>query len=166
MSAIPGGGREVHVPAGELAVSNDPREVLTTSLGGSGLVVLVHDAGVRVGGLLHFMLPGSAPAGDPRVTQPGRYCDTGVPLLFQSAYALGAARERLVVRVAGGGQLLAGGPAMDLGKRNYLALRKLFWKNGVEINAERVGGQAARSVSLLIFSGEIVVAEDGVENLL
>ena len=41
----------------------------------------------------------------------------------------------------------------DIGKRNYLALRKSLWKAGILLASEAVGGNRSRTVFLEIGSG-------------
>jgi chemotaxis protein CheD len=81
------------------------------------------------------------------------FADTGVPLLFRRAYEYGAEKRRLVVRVAGGAQVMDREGVFNIGKRNYLALRKILWKAGVLVQAEDVGGNASRTVRLEVGSG-------------
>jgi chemotaxis protein CheD len=117
----------------------------------------VWDPAVRVGGMLHYMLPDSQLSPEKARRSPGMFCDTGVPMLFRTAYELGAAKHRLIVKVAGGSQLLDEAGIFNIGKRNYLALRKLLWKNGVLISAESVGGSLSRTLKLNVATGEVSV---------
>ena len=43
----------------------------------------------------------------------------------------------------------------DIGKRNYLALRKILWKAGILLAGEAVGGGNSRTVRLEIGSGRL-----------
>jgi chemotaxis receptor (MCP) glutamine deamidase CheD len=54
------------------------------------------------------------------------------------------------------------GPAgFDIGKRNYLAIRKILWSNtGMFINAEDVGGSAARSLYMIWPTEPVTVRSD------
>lgn len=140
-----------------LAVSNTPSDVLVTHSLGSCIGVAIWDPVARVGGLLHFMLPDSSASPEKAEALPAMFCDTGVTRLFFGAYELGAAKRRLIVRVAGGSQLIGGPGPLSIGKRNYLALRKLFWKNGVVIEKEHVGGCTSRSMTLDLDTGEVTV---------
>ena len=45
--------------------------------------------------------------------------------------------------------------AFDIGKRNYLALRKILWKAGILLAGEAVGGGTSRTVRLEIGSGRL-----------
>ncbi len=147
----------VVVDIADLAVSNDPTETLVTYSLGSCIGVVVHDPATHVGGLLHYMLPESQLAPEKARVSPAMFCDTGVPKLFHAAYALGASKQRLVVKIAGGSQLLDDNGTFNIGKRNYLALRKIFWKNGVLIAAEHVGGSLSRTLRLDVGTGVVTV---------
>jgi chemotaxis protein CheD len=81
------------------------------------------------------------------------FADTGVPLLFRRAYALGADKRRMVVRLAGGAQVMDAAGVFDIGRRNYLAARKILWKAGVLVQGEAVGGTASRTVRLDVATG-------------
>ena len=43
----------------------------------------------------------------------------------------------------------------NIGKRNYMVLRKIFWKNKIMITKEDVGGTANRTVSLDVATGVV-----------
>ena len=49
----------------------------------------------------------------------------------------------------------------NIGKRNYLALRKILWKAGVLVQAEDVGGNASRTVRLEVGSGRFWLRGSG-----
>lgn len=136
-------------------------ELVTYALG-SCIAVAVWDPAVRVGGLLHFMLPDSTVdrQGQGR-DHPYRYADTGVPLLFREAYQQGADKRRLVVRLAGGAAVVNDNGLFSIGKRNYAALRKILWRAGVLVHAEDVGGTLSRTVRLEIGSGRMLVRTAG-----
>ncbi|MBU0639184.1 MAG: chemotaxis protein CheD [Planctomycetes bacterium] len=141
------------VDIADLAVSNDTDTTLITYSLGSCIGVAIWDPDAKVGGMAHFMLPESKLSPEKAKHNPGMFCDTAIPKLFRSAYELGAVKKRLVVKIAGGGQLLDDSGTFNIGKRNYLALRKIFWKNGVMIDGEDVGGAASRTVRLYVKTG-------------
>ncbi len=151
------------VDIADLAVVKDPATLLITHSLGSCIGVSIWDPVSHVGGLLHYMLPDSKISPAKAASNPAMFCDTGVPKLFRSAYELGAAKARLIVKVAGGSQLLDDKGAFNIGKRNYLALRKIFWKNGIMIRAEDVGGSVSRTMKLAIGSGDVSIKSRGGE---
>ena len=138
----------------DLKVSDDLESVLVTYSLGSCIGITVYDPVVRVGGMLHFMLPESNL--DPVKAQknPYMFADTGVPFLFKNAYKLGAKKQRMKVIVAGGAQVLDQKGFFNIGKRNYMAVRKLFWKNNVMIDYEDVGGSSNRTLKLAVKNGQ------------
>lgn len=151
------------VDIADLAVSNDPNFTLVTYSLGSCIGVTIWDPQTRVGGMLHYMLPDASINPEKAKTIPAMFGETGIPLLFRSAYALGAVKTRLVVKVAGGAQLLGDSQLFDIGKRNYLLLRKLLWKNGVLIDKEDVGGSVSRTIRLDIGTGRFTMRRGGEE---
>lgn len=143
----------------EMAVSNDPDELLVTYALGSCIGVALWDPEARVGGLLHAMLPTADLDRERAMRNPERFVDTGVPTLFKACYRLGAAKHRLVVRVAGGASMVGNGgnDTFQTGKRNLLMFKKLLWKNGVLLKGEDTGDSVSRTVTLDLTTGEYLV---------
>ena len=162
--SVAGGKHKAHgfmgllvVDIADLAVSKDSDTTLITYSLGSCIGVSIWDPVARVGGLLHYMLPESSLAPDKAKNNPAMFCDTGIPKMFRAAYELGAIKKRLSVKVTGGSQLLDNNGTFNIGKRNYLALRKIFWKNGVMIDGEDVGGSISRTLRLNLANGEVIL---------
>jgi chemotaxis protein CheD len=153
----------VVVDIADLKVTNDANAALITYSLGSCIGVALWDPVAKVAGMLHYMLPESSISPEKAESNPAMFCDTGVPKLFKAAYELGAVKRRLVVKVAGGSQLLDDKGTFNIGKRNYLALRKIFWKNGVMIAAEDVGGSISRTMRLEIATGIVTLKTRGQE---
>ncbi len=151
------------VDIADFQVANDPRATLVTYSLGSCIGVAIWDPNVRVGGLLHYMLPESALSPDKAKSRPAMFADTGIPALFRATYELGAGKKNLIVKIAGGSQLLDDSGTFNIGKRNYIMLRKIFWKNGVLIDAEDVGGSTARTVRLDVATGRFTIKSHGRE---
>ena len=149
------------VGIGDCQVSKDPQGSIVTYALGSCIAVIIHDAAAGVGGLLHFMLPESSLDPVKAAKTPFLFADTGIPALFRSAYQLGADKKRLKVTVAGGAQIMDPQGTFNIGKRNCLAMRKIFWKAGVLIHGEYVGGQISRTVRLDVGTGKIMLREAG-----
>lgn len=158
--------RERVVGVADLCVSADVDVRLVTYALGSCLGVTVYDATARVGGMLHVMLPTGSIDPDKMAENPSMFVDSGVPALFKECYKLGARKERMVVRVAGGSHTGATDEddRYQIGKRNLLALRKLLWKNGVMLHAQDTGGiQVSRTMWLDIGTGQVSLKVNGAE---
>jgi len=150
------------VGVSDMKVSNDFESVLITYSLGSCIGITIYDNVARVGGLLHFMLPESSLDLTKAEKNPYMFADTGIPLLFKSAYKLGAKKQRMKVIVLGGSQVLDQKGFFNIGKRNYLATKKIFWKNNVMIDYEDVGGSSNRTVKMSIKNGENLIKVSGV----
>ncbi|MBM4333035.1 MAG: chemotaxis protein CheD [Deltaproteobacteria bacterium] len=152
---------KVIVGIADMRVANDPESTLITYALGSCIGVALYDPAVKVGGLLHYMLPESQL--DPAKAQknPCMFGDTGIPLLFREMYKWGAEKRRIVVKVAGGAQVMDPTGYFNIGKRNYTSLRKTLWMNSILIEAEAVGGNVNRTVYLEISSGKVWVKTSG-----
>jgi chemotaxis protein CheD len=144
---------QVIVGVGDMKVANDPSAVLATYSLGSCIGVAVYDPEVRVGGLLHYMLPESKIDREKAQKNPFMFGDTGIPYLFKTAYQYGAKKNRMRVIVVGGAQILDQNDLFNIGKRNHALLRKMFWKNKVMIHYEEVGGTVNRTLKLEVGTG-------------
>jgi len=94
--------RRFIVGIGEFAVSNDRESQIVTHALGSCVAICLWDPVAGVGGLIHILLPDSLINPPRALQQPAAFADTGIPLLFRTAYAYGVAKERCVVRLVGG----------------------------------------------------------------
>lgn len=149
------------VGVADMKVSNHSESTLITYSLGSCIGVVVYDGVARVGGLLHFMLPESHIDPEKARRNPWMFADTGIPLLFKEAYKYGAEKARLVVKIAGGSQIMDDKGFFNIGKRNYAAMRKIFWRNNVLIKAEDVGGMINRTVRLEMATGKVWMKTSG-----
>jgi len=150
------------VGVGDMKVSSNPEDVLATYSLGSCIGLIIYDPVVSVGGLLHYMLPESSLDGNKAKKNPYMFGDTGIPLLFKTAYQLGAKKNRIKIMVVGGAQILDQKGLFNIGKRNHAVLRKMFWKNNVMVDFEEVGGSCNRTIKLAIETGEAWLKTSGV----
>lgn len=154
---------QLTVDIADIKVSNDPECVIVTYALGSCIAVMLHDPARRIGGMIHYMLPLSDTSPDKAKLKPAMFADTGIPLLFEEMYKHGCDKRDLVVKVAGGGALYDDKGMFNIGQRNYTVLRKLFWKNGVIIKAEDVGGAKSRTARLWVGTGKVTISSQGEE---
>ncbi len=145
------------VDIADYVVTNDPSTALITYSLGSCIGVTAWDPETHVGAMIHFMLPDSALSPDKAKANPAMFANSGIPRMFKEAYQMGASKRRMIVKVAGGSQLLDDSGTFNIGKRNYVMLRKLFWKNNILINSEDVGGSKSRTISLSIATGTVTM---------
>ncbi|MBN8524100.1 MAG: chemotaxis protein CheD [Planctomycetes bacterium] len=151
-------GQRWVIGIGGLEVRCAPAGVIITHALGSCIGVAVHDPYAHVGGMLHAQMPSSAKSPDLARSDPGRFVDLGVPLLFQRAVEAGADKRRLRIAVAGAANMSAvANPLFDIGQQNLTALRKALWRLGALIAAEETGGSIPRTFSLDLATGATTV---------
>ena len=145
-----------------MAVSNDSGAELVTYSLGSCIGITIYDAVKKVGGLLHVMLPDSKIDAAKAISSPYMFMDTGLPRLFHAAYNLGADRNRLLIKVAGGAQLMDEHRVFNIGGRNFEALTDLLARNGLGMHAHDVGGMVSRTLRLDLTNGNVTIKCPGV----
>lgn len=151
------------VGVSDMKVSDDAQVSLITYSLGSCIGVAIYDPVVHVGGLLHFMLPDSNLDKAKAEMNPYMFADTGIPALFKASYKLGAEKKRMRVVVVGGAQVLDQKGFFNIGKRNHMAVRKIFWKNKVMVDYEDVGGNVNRTIRIDISNGDMWLKVSGQE---
>lgn len=141
----------------DICVTDNSEDNLVTYSLGSCIGATVYDPVAKVGGMIHYMLPLSKIAPDKAKLKPGMFADTGIPTLLKKIFSMGAQKDRLILKVAGGSELLDQKKFFNIGERNYLVLRKILWKNNILIKAEDVGGNLSRTLRLCIDTGKVTV---------
>lgn len=149
------------VGVADMKVSNNPAESIITYSLGSCIGLVIYDPVVKVGGMLHYMLPESSIDKEKAAAKPYMFADSGIPRLFKTAYSMGAVKQRLKIYAAGGAEILDQKGFFNIGKRNYMALKKMFFKNNVIIDKQDIGGNINRTVRLEIATGDIYVKTSG-----
>ena len=145
----------------ELLVSDVQSDVLITYSLGSCLGVSVFDPVARVGALAHFLLPMSKLDPAKAKDTPTMFVDTGTITMLEQLYALGARRERLEIKAAGGASPIDVNDRFGIGKRNLMVLRKVLWKNDLLLGPHDCGGTLPRTLTLNLSTGETVVTIQG-----
>jgi len=157
---------DITVDIGEIKVTKNPSDRLITYSLGSCLGVAIYDPVAKVAGLLHAQLPQSSLNREKALAMPSVFVDTGIPLLFEKAYALGAEKRRIILKLAGASSKKDTDEFFKIGERNYIMARKLLWKNQVFISGEDVGGNIARTISIDAATGLVTIRSGGMEKIL
>ncbi len=149
--------QRVVIGVGDMAISNNNLVTLSTYALGSCIGVVAYDPGVKVGGILHMMLPDSSISPDKAAVQPAMFADTGLPLFFRSLTGLKADRSRLRIIVTGGACVLASHDNFKIGERNTKATLDFLAANGFRVRQQVTGGTTNRTVHLEIASGDMIL---------
>jgi chemotaxis protein CheD len=147
--------QRVVVGVGDMAVSNSTGVVLSTYALGSCIGVVAYDPVVKVGGILHLMLPESKISPDKAESQPAMFADTGLPLFFRQMTGFKAMTGRMRLFVAGGASVLSGVDPFAIGARNTRATLEYLKSQGFAVRRTEVGGNINRTIHLEMASGNV-----------
>ncbi len=145
MSVAPRQNR-LHVIQGQYQVSDQPDIVLSTILG-SCVAACLRDPTAEVGGMNHFLLPGSGNGGG----EANRYGVHLMELLINGLLQMGARKNRLEAKVFGGAQTMA--QFSDVGRQNGIFAEQFLRDEGIRIVNSSLGGASGRKVEFWPVSG-------------
>jgi chemotaxis protein CheD len=158
--------KNIVVQVSDARVSKDPSAVLVTYSLGSCIAVSLYDASAKIGGMIHYQLPDSSMDTERAKKDPFMFADTGLEILIAKLGEMGAVKKRLDVKIAGGAAMASGPKGFDIGKRNFLSLRKVLWQHGIFLSGQDIGGDAPRNMYLDIETGTVLVKIQGQEKKL
>lgn len=155
------GNAEIQVGIADYKVANSPHRLITLGLG-SCVGVALYDPVMKVGGLLHIMLPDSTQFSN--VTKPAKFADTGIPLMIDDIKRRGGSPTRLTAKLAGGAQMFSGMDekfVLNIGQRNSAMVREILSRIGIRILAEELGGNRGRTMIFDTASGQVTIRTIG-----
>lgn len=140
--------------------------VLITYALGSCIGLCFHDPKLRLGALLHVMLPLNMETGR---AHPLKYADTGIRETLKQMEARGASRSRMTVKIAGGAKMfeIAGGGGLgNIGQRNIESVHAILKRENIRLLAENVGGSVARTLLFDVASGQGCIRSYGQKDII
>jgi chemotaxis protein CheD len=146
-----------------MLISDNPNDVLVTYSLGSCVGLSLYDPELRLGGIIHCMLPLSSIDKAKADANPFMFADAGISKMLQTLFNMGAVRRRLVAKAAGAAAPLDEKGLFRIGERNHAVMRKILWKNEILLAAEAVGGTAPRTMYLRICDGKLTIRSKGTE---
>ena len=144
---------------GEWAVSDDSERQLVCLGLGSCVAFCAYDETVSIGGMAHMVLPDSNHG--KRGGAGAKFVDLAIPLVIDEMEKLGAQRRRLKIHLVGGAQMLNSptmSESMMIGQRNVQSAHSALTELRLQVASEDTGGDAGRTVSLAVASGELNIS--------
>jgi chemotaxis protein CheD len=131
------------------------RDMLIVTVLGSCVSACIRDRSTGLGGMNHFMLPDGGDTGP--VSASMRYGTYAMEVLINDLLKAGARRETLEAKVFGGGAVLRGFTAMNVGERNAAFVTSFLKTEKIPILAEDLNDVHPRKVYFFPRTGKVLV---------
>ena len=137
-------GNKITVGIADMKLAKGSGILITYALG-SCIGLCFHDPRIKLGALLHVMLPLNM---EPGRANTMKYADTGIRETLKKMEAKGASRSRITAKIAGGAKMfeVSGGNLGNIGQRNIESVRLNLKREGIQLLKEDVGGSVARTL--------------------
>jgi chemotaxis protein CheD len=134
------------------------KDMLIVTVLGSCVSACIRDRVTGLGGMNHFMLPdgGGSDSNSP-VSASMRYGTFAMEVLINDLLKAGARRENLEAKVFGGGAVLRGFSAMNVGERNAAFVLSFLKTEKMRVVAEDLNDIWPRKVYFFPRTGKVLV---------
>ena len=132
------------------------KDMLIVTVLGSCVAACIRDRVSGLGGMNHFMLPDGGD-GDTLVSASMRYGTYAMEVLINQLLKAGARRENMEAKVFGGGAVLRGFTAINVGERNAEFVLKYLRAEKMRITAEDLNDIYPRKVYFFPRTGKVLV---------
>lgn len=131
------------------------RNMLIVTVLGSCVSACVRDRVSGIGGMNHFMLPGSDE--NDLVSPSARYGVYAMEILVNHLLKLGAQRRNLEAKIFGGGKVLRGFTTKTVGESNAEFVQHFLQNEGIQITASDLLDIYPRKVYFFPQTGQVLV---------
>ena len=152
--------KKISVGIADMKITRQEGILITYALG-SCIGVSFYDPMIKLGALLHIMLPEKGKASDSNVF---KFADSGVKETLRKLTAFGATKRRLVVKIAGGAKMFemkGGGGLGTIGERNAQNVKRILMAEGLRVTSEDTGANYARTMLLDVATGQVYIRSAG-----
>ncbi|MCI9568381.1 MAG: chemotaxis protein CheD [Lachnospiraceae bacterium] len=152
--------KELKVGIGDMKFTRGDSRIITYALG-SCIGITFYDPFLKLGALLHIMLPSRSDLNDPKVF---KYADSGIHETIRKLTAFGMMKNRTIVKIAGGAKMFEMKGSSDfgnIGQRNAAMVKKILMEEKLRIVAEDTGGAYARTMLLDVSNGDVIIRTVG-----
>lgn len=147
---------------GEFYFTN--KDMLIVTVLGSCVSACIRDRVTGVGGMNHFMLPDTGGDTDNPVSASMRYGTYAMEVLINELLKAGAKRENMEAKVFGGGNVLRGFTAINVGERNAKFVLDYLKAERMRVIAEDLNDIYPRKVYFFPKTGKVLVKKLKVEH--
>jgi len=147
----------IRIGMAEMVISKIPTTITTTV--GSCIALCMYDPIMRIGGMVHIVLPINPSCEEKEMKQ--KYADTAVMALFTALILEGADKKRIRAKIAGGANMFQKldlkCKALDIGRSNTEMTKEKLAEFHIPLIAEDTGGNYARRIEFDTDSGKMTV---------
>ena len=152
--------KKISVGIADMKMTRQEGILITYALG-SCIGVSFYDPMIKLGALLHIMLPEKSGAKDGNVF---KFADTGIRETLRKLTAFGGSKSRMVCKIAGGAKMFemkGNGGLGNIGERNAQNVKRILMAEGLRVTSEDVGANYARTRLLDVTTGNVYVRSAG-----
>lgn len=132
------------------------KDMMIVTVLGSCVSACIRDRVTGVGGMNHFMLPDSGDGTSP-IAASMRYGTHAMEILINDVLKAGAKHEHLEAKVFGGGSVLRGFVAINIGARNAQFVKSYLHAEKIRVLAEDLDDIWPRKVYFFPRTGKVLV---------
>lgn len=151
--------KKISVGIADMKITRQEGILITYALG-SCIGISFYDPMIRLGALLHIMLP-QKQGTDTNVL---KFADSGIPETLRKLQAFGAMKTRMVCKIAGGAKMFemkGPGGLGNIGERNAQMVKMTLMKEGLRVTGEDTGANYARTMLLDVGTGKVSIRSAG-----
>ncbi|MES2296623.1 MAG: chemoreceptor glutamine deamidase CheD [Pseudomonadota bacterium] len=134
-----------------------PKDMLIVTVLGSCVSACIRDRVTGLGGMNHFMLPDGGGDANSPVSASMRYGTYAMEVLINDLLKAGARRENMEAKVFGGGAVLRGFTAINVGERNAAFVINYLKTEKMRVVAEDLNDVWPRKVYFFPRTGKVLV---------
>jgi len=154
-------GNVIKVGMADLKIAKAPDSLTTLGLG-SCIGLTLFDPVLKVGGMVHYMLPDSTKLKNN--SNIAKFGDTGIKELYRLMIAEGASPRRMVAKIAGGAKMFEVSGLSEVGNvgdRNTQEAKIILKELKIPLIAEDTGLNYGRTVELNCENGDFLIKAVG-----
>lgn len=155
--------KEHIVTIADMKIAKESGTLITYALG-SCVGICLYDRQIKLGAMVHIMLPENPKASENHL----RYADTGISHTIEKMVALGANRNRIVGKIAGGAKMFDISDKCiigNIGLRNVEKTKEILRAEGIVLLAEETGNAHARTMYFDVNTGIAKIKTFGREEI-
>lgn len=151
----------IKIGMADYKVGKENDTLITLGLG-SCVGIVLYDKSKKIAGMAHIMLPSSKEIKNN--SNKAKFADTALDALLEDMIKIGASKNRLIAKIAGGAQMFSislKSDNLNIGKRNVIAVKDKLQEMRISIISEDVLGNFGRTIEFSCNDGDLSIKTIG-----